>query len=88
MVKSRPSDALSKKHSAMKIDHFFAALLELDVKTSITYPSTPRGQFTYRRSSVNVALPEDVLAQINQYAGAHGFTRSGLLAQAAKKLIA
>ena len=37
---------------------------------------------------VNVTLPEDVLAQIDQYAEAHGFTRSGLLAQAAKKLIA
>jgi predicted RNase H-like HicB family nuclease len=37
---------------------------------------------------VNVTLPEDVLAQIDKYAEAHGFTRSGLLAQAAKKLIA
>src|SRR5215475_3374296 len=36
---------------------------------------------------VNVTLPEDVLAQIDTYAEAHGFTRSGLLAQAAKKLI-
>ncbi|WP_407159579.1 type II toxin-antitoxin system HicB family antitoxin [Bradyrhizobium sp. STM 3557] len=37
---------------------------------------------------VNVTLPEDVLQQIDTYAEAHGFTRSGLLAQAAKKLIA
>ena len=37
---------------------------------------------------VNVALPEDVLEQIDRYAEAHGFTRSGLLAQAARKLIA
>lgn len=36
---------------------------------------------------VNVTLPEDVLAQIDKYAEAHGFTRSGLLAQAAKKLM-
>jgi predicted RNase H-like HicB family nuclease len=36
---------------------------------------------------VNVTLPEDVLAQIDTYAEAHGFTRSGLLAQAAKKMI-
>ncbi|MGH6677676.1 MAG: type II toxin-antitoxin system HicB family antitoxin [Bradyrhizobium sp.] len=36
---------------------------------------------------VNVTLPEDVLAQIDKYAQAHGFTRSGLLAQAAKKLM-
>lgn len=37
---------------------------------------------------VNVTLPEDVLEQIDRYAEAHGFTRSGLLAQAARKLIA
>jgi HicB_like antitoxin of bacterial toxin-antitoxin system len=37
---------------------------------------------------VNVTLPKDVLAQIDKYAEAHGFTRTGLLAQAAKKLIA
>jgi predicted RNase H-like HicB family nuclease len=36
---------------------------------------------------VNVTLPEDVLAQIDRYAEAHGYTRSGLLAQAAKKLM-
>ena len=36
---------------------------------------------------VNVTLPEDVLAQIDSYAEAHGFTRSGLLVQAAKKLM-
>jgi predicted RNase H-like HicB family nuclease len=36
---------------------------------------------------VNVTLPEDVLEQIDRYAEAHGFTRSGLLAQAARKLI-
>jgi predicted RNase H-like HicB family nuclease len=37
---------------------------------------------------VNVTLPEDVLEQIDKYAEAHGFTRSGLLTQAAKKLMA
>ncbi|GGI33593.1 MULTISPECIES: type II toxin-antitoxin system HicB family antitoxin [Bradyrhizobium] len=36
---------------------------------------------------VNVTLPEDVLNQIDKYAEAHGFTRSGLLTQAAKRLI-
>lgn len=36
---------------------------------------------------VNVTLPGDVLEQIDKYAEAHGYTRSGLLAQAAKKLI-
>jgi HicB_like antitoxin of bacterial toxin-antitoxin system len=41
-----------------------------------------------RAVRVNVTLPEDVLEQIDRYAEAHGFTRSGLLAQAAKKLTA
>jgi len=36
---------------------------------------------------VNVTLPEDILKQIDRYAEAHGYTRSGLLAQAAKKLM-
>jgi predicted RNase H-like HicB family nuclease len=36
---------------------------------------------------VNVTLPEDVLRQIDKYAEAHGHTRSGLLTQAAKKLM-
>ncbi|MCK1655101.1 type II toxin-antitoxin system HicB family antitoxin [Bradyrhizobium sp. 149] len=36
---------------------------------------------------VNVTLPGDVLEQIDKYAAANGYTRSGLLAQAAKKLI-
>ena len=36
---------------------------------------------------VNVTLPEDVLEQIDKYAEAHGYTRSGLLTQAAKKLM-
>jgi predicted RNase H-like HicB family nuclease len=34
---------------------------------------------------VNVTLPEDVLEQIDRYAEAHGFTRSGFLTQAAKR---
>jgi len=36
---------------------------------------------------INVTLPGDVLEQIDKYAEAHGYTRSGLLAQAAKKLM-
>ena len=36
---------------------------------------------------INVTLPEDVLADIDHYAKAHGFTRSGFLAQAAKRAI-
>ncbi|SFQ31160.1 HicB_like antitoxin of toxin-antitoxin system [Bradyrhizobium sp. Ghvi] len=37
---------------------------------------------------VNVTLPADVLSEIDHYAEQHGFTRSGFLAQAAKKAIA
>jgi predicted RNase H-like HicB family nuclease len=36
---------------------------------------------------VNVTLPGDVLEQIDKYAEAHGYTRSGLLTQAVKKLM-
>jgi len=34
---------------------------------------------------INVTMPADVLDQIDQYAEREGFTRSGFLAQAAKK---
>jgi predicted RNase H-like HicB family nuclease len=37
---------------------------------------------------VNVTLPSDVLAQVDRYAEANGFTRSGFLVMAAKKAIA
>jgi predicted RNase H-like HicB family nuclease len=37
---------------------------------------------------VNVTMPEDVLAQLDKYAETHGFTRSRLLTQAAKRLLA
>lgn len=33
---------------------------------------------------VNITLPEDVLAAIDQYSESHGLTRSGFLAKAAK----
>lgn len=36
---------------------------------------------------VNITLPQDVLEQIDRYAEAHGYTRSGFLASAAKKVI-
>jgi predicted RNase H-like HicB family nuclease len=36
---------------------------------------------------VNVTIPEDVLAQIDRYAEAHGFTRSGFLTEAARRAI-
>lgn len=37
---------------------------------------------------VNITLPGDILDQIDKYAEAHGYTRSGFLTQAAKKLMA
>src|ERR1700675_2970596 len=37
---------------------------------------------------VNVTLPGDILEQIEKYAEAHGYTRSVLLTQAAKNLMA
>jgi predicted RNase H-like HicB family nuclease len=37
---------------------------------------------------VNVTLPADVLGEIDRYAEREGFTRSGFLAQAAKKAMA
>ncbi len=37
---------------------------------------------------VNVTLPGDILEQIDKYAEAHDYTRSGLLTQAAKKMMA
>jgi predicted RNase H-like HicB family nuclease len=43
---------------------------------------------TKKTVRVNVTLPEDVLADIDRYAEAHGFTRSGFLAQAAKRAMA
>jgi predicted RNase H-like HicB family nuclease len=40
-----------------------------------------------RTVRVNITLPENTLRDIDAYAEAHGFTRSGLLAQAAKRLM-
>jgi len=37
---------------------------------------------------INITLPADVLNEIDQYAAREGFTRSGFLAQAAKKAMA
>ncbi|MEO6781391.1 MAG: type II toxin-antitoxin system HicB family antitoxin [Bradyrhizobium sp.] len=36
---------------------------------------------------VNVTLPGDILEEIDRFAEAHGYTRSGFLTQAAKKLM-
>lgn len=36
---------------------------------------------------LNITLPEDVLEEIDAYASAHGLTRSGFLAQSAKKIM-
>lgn len=47
----------------------------------------PAGTAPARAVRVNVTLPEDVLARIDRHAKAHGFTRSGFLAQAARRAI-
>lgn len=40
-----------------------------------------------RTMRVNITIPEDILAQIDAYAAAHGLTRSGLIAAAAKRFV-
>lgn len=40
-----------------------------------------------RAVRVNVTFSEDVLAAIDRYAASHGFTRSGFLTQAAKRVM-
>lgn len=47
----------------------------------------PAGTPPCRAVRVNVTLPEDVLARIDRHAKAHGFTRSGFLALAARRAI-
>jgi len=37
---------------------------------------------------VNITLPEDLLVKLDHFASANGYTRSGLLAQAARKVLA
>ena len=41
-----------------------------------------------RAVRVNITLPEDVLREIDAYAESNGFTRSGFLANAARKALA
>jgi hypothetical protein len=41
-----------------------------------------------RAVRVNITLPEDVLREIDAYAQTNGFTRSGFLANAARKALA
>lgn len=36
---------------------------------------------------VNISLPEDVLRKVDHYAQSHGYTRSGLLISAVRKMI-
>ncbi|QYF86069.1 type II toxin-antitoxin system HicB family antitoxin [Brevundimonas sp. PAMC22021] len=47
-----------------------------------------RAETQARTVRVNITVPEDTLREIDRYAEAHGFTRSGFLAQAAKKAMA
>lgn len=48
----------------------------------------PASQSAPKSVRINITLPADVLEQIDQYAEREGFTRSGFLAQAAKKTMA
>ena len=61
---------------------FFEVLMRVQYATSSSVKT--RAAKVVR---VNVTLPADVLAEIDRYAEAHGFTRSGFLAQAAKQAI-
>ena len=40
-----------------------------------------------RRRKGCATLPQDVLEQVDQYADAHGYTRSGFLARAARRAL-
>jgi hypothetical protein len=41
-----------------------------------------------KSARINITMPADLLDQIDRYAEREGFTRSGFLAQAAKKAMA
>src|SRR5690349_14455405 len=49
---------------------------------AVLIPLREQGGRTVR---VNITLPEATLAEIDRFAEAHGYTRSGFLAQAAKR---
>lgn len=44
-----------------------------------------RAEVKTKSVRVNISLPEDALREIDRFAEDHGFTRSGFLAQAAKR---
>jgi predicted RNase H-like HicB family nuclease len=48
----------------------------------------PAPEASVRAVRVNITLPEDVLHEIDAYAASKGFTRSGFLANAARKALA
>ena len=52
------------------------------VVTLISLKPSPK-----RAVRVNVTLPEDILTDIDRYAESHGLSRSGFLAQAAKRAL-
>ena len=54
-------------------------------RTPAIYTANSAKPATGRAVRVNITLPEDVLTEIDRYAQNHGFTRSGFLAQAAKR---
>lgn len=47
----------------------------------------PASEPSAKTVRVNITLPEDALREIDTYAEAHGYSRSGFIVQAAKKMI-
>ena len=76
----------------IRIDHR-TSIDEGDLRESFIRASGPGGQNVNKVSTAvelrydargAVTLPEDVLASVDAYASAHGYSRSGFLAYAAK----
>ena len=64
-----------------------AAMADPENRTGVAI-LVPAPARAVRAVRINISLPEDVLAAVDDYVEANGLTRSGFLAQAAKKAIA
>jgi predicted RNase H-like HicB family nuclease len=64
-----------------------AIMAEAENRNAVAF-LVPAPSQAARTIRINITLPEDVLARIDAYAEAHGYTRSGFLTYAAKKEIA
>ena len=60
---------------ASRLEYTDGVWMLVDIDVSRIDPSPQR---------VNISLPRDLLAEIDRYASAHGATRSGFLAEAAR----